>query len=110
MSYLLSEAENPGEPWAVLTGESVFVSCAGRPALLAEKFTSHFAEHPFHPLHDSYLNLPDHVMIYPNHGAGSPCGADIGAGLTSTIGYERKFNNFLQFKDAKSFTDFAIKT
>jgi len=50
------------------------------------------------------------VMIYPNHGAGSPCGADIGARLSSTIGYERKFNNFLQFKDAKSFTDFAIKT
>jgi hydroxyacylglutathione hydrolase len=49
-------------------------------------------------------------MIYPNHGAGSPCGADIGARLSSTIGYERKFNNFLQFKDAKSFTDFAIKT
>src|SRR5438477_550434 len=53
---------------------------------------------------------PDHVMIYPNHGAGSPCGADIGARLTSTIGYERKFNNFLQFTDAKSFSDFAIKT
>src|SRR5437899_11667674 len=49
-------------------------------------------------------------MIYPNHGAGSPCGADIGARLSSTIGYERKFNNFLQFTDAKSFTDFAIKT
>jgi len=30
--------------------------------------------------------------------------------LSSTIGYERKFNNFLQFTDAKSFTDFAIKT
>ena len=36
--------------------------------------------------------------------------SDIGARLSSTIGYERKFNNFLQFTDAKSFTDFAIKT
>ena len=49
-------------------------------------------------------------MIYPNHGAGSPCGADIGSRLSSTIGYERKFNDFLQFNDAKTFTDFAIKT
>ena len=49
-------------------------------------------------------------MIYPNHGAGSPCGADIGARMSSTIGYERKFNKFLQFADAKTFTDFAIKT
>jgi hydroxyacylglutathione hydrolase len=54
--------------------------------------------------------MPDHVMIYPNHGAGSPCGADIGARLSSTIGYERKFNKFLQFPDVKSFTDYAVKT
>src|SRR6266446_352811 len=60
--------------------------------------------------YDFYLKLPDHVMIYPNHGAGSPCGADIGARLSSTIGYERKFNKFLQFTDAKSFTDYAIQT
>jgi hydroxyacylglutathione hydrolase len=94
----------------VLTGDSLFVSSAGRPDLLGEKFTRQLAEQQFHTLHDFYLNLPDHVIIYPNHGAGSPCGADIGARLSSTIGYERKFNNFLQFTDAKSFTDFAIKT
>jgi len=110
MSYLLSEADHSEEPWAVLTGDSLFVSSAGRPDLLGEKFTRQLAEQQFHTLHDFYLNLPDHVMIYPNHGAGSPCGADIGARLSSTIGYERKFNNFLQFKDAKSFSDFAIKT
>src|SRR5947207_8404126 len=110
MSYLLAEADHPDEPWAVLTGDSLFVSSAGRPDLLGEKHTKQLAEQQFHTLRDFYLNLPDHVMIYPNHGAGSPCGADIGARLSSTIGYERKFNNFLQFTDAKSFTDFAIKT
>src|ERR1044072_5503740 len=108
MSYLLSETEHPDEPWAVLTGDSLFVSSAGRPDLLGEKHTKQLAEQQFHTLHDFYLKLPDHVMIYPNHGAGSPCGADIGARLSSTIGYERKFNKFLQFADAKSFTDFAI--
>src|SRR5438105_1444867 len=110
MSYLLSEAEHPDEPWAVLTGDSLFVSSAGRPDLLGEKHTKQLAEQQFHTLHDFYLKLPDHVIIYPNHGAGSPCGADIGARLSSTIGYERKFNTFLQFADAKSFTDYAIKT
>src|SRR2546427_3652901 len=110
MSYLLAEADHPDEPWAVLTGDSLFVSSAGRPDLLGEKHTRQLAEQQFHTLHDFYLKLPDHVMIYPNHGAGSPCGADIGARLSSTIGYERKFNKFLQFTDAKSFTDYAIKT
>src|SRR5438046_4985592 len=110
MSYLLAEADHPDEPWAVLTGDSLFVSSAGRPDLLGAEHTKQLAEQQFHTLHDFYLNLPDHVMIYPNHGAGSPCGADIGARLSSTIGYERKFNKFLQFPDVKSFTDYAVKT
>src|SRR5580765_2132951 len=110
MSYLLSEADHPEDPWAVLTGDSLFVSSAGRPDLLGDKFTRQLAEQQFHTLHDFYLKLPDHVMIYPNHGAGSPCGADIGDRLSSSIGYERKFNKFLQFEDVKSFTDYAIKT
>ena len=110
MSYLLAEADRPEEPWAVLTGDSLFVSSAGRPDLLGEKHTKQLAEQQFHTLRDFYLKLPDHVMIHPNHGAGSPCGADIGARLSSTIGYERKFNKFLQFTDAKSFTDYAIQS
>jgi hydroxyacylglutathione hydrolase len=110
MSYLLAEREHPDEPWAVLTGDSLFVSSAGRPDLLGKKHTKQLAEQQFRTLHDFYLKLPDHVMIYPNHGAGSPCGADIGNRLSSTIGYERKFNKFLQFADAESFTNYAIKT
>src|SRR5712664_1911319 len=110
VAYLLADAEVPDEPWGILTGDSLFVSSAGRPDLLGEKHTRQLAEQQFHTLRDFYLKLPDHVIIYPNHGAGSPCGADIGARTSSTIGYERKFNKFLQFADAKSFTDFAIKT
>src|SRR5881409_4110374 len=110
VAYLLADTELPDEPWGILTGDSLFVSSAGRPDLLGEKHTKQLAEQQFHTLRDFYLKMPDHVMIYPNHGAGSPCGADIGARLSSTIGYERKFNKFLQFTDAKGFTDYAIKT
>src|ERR671923_606392 len=110
MSYLLADVDHPNEPWGILTGDSLFVSSAGRPDLLGEKHTKQLAEQQFHTLRDFYLKMPDHVMIFPNHGAGSPCGADIGARLSSTIGYERKFNKFLQFADAKTFTDFAIET
>jgi len=110
LSYLLADVDHPHEPWGILTGDSLFVSSAGRPDLLGEKHTKQLAEQQFHTLRDFYLKMPDHVMIYPNHGAGSPCGADIGARLSSTIGYERKFNKFLQFADAKTFTDFAINT
>jgi len=110
LSYILAESDHPDTPWGVLTGDSLFVSSAGRPDLLGDDHTKELAEKQFHTLRDFYLKLPDHVVIYPNHGAGSPCGADIGERLSSTIGYERKFNKFLQFGDAKSFTDYAIKT
>lgn len=110
LSYLLADVDLAEEPWGILTGDSLFVSSAGRPDLLGEKHTEKLAEQQFHTLRDFYLKLPDHIMIFPNHGAGSPCGADIGARLTSTIGYERKFNKFLQFPDVESFTDYALKT
>ncbi len=81
----------------------------GEVLVTARHTPGHTPEHMSYLLvHDFYLKLPDHIMIYPNHGAGSPCGADIGARLSSTIGYERKFNKFLQFTDAKNFTDYAI--
>src|SRR5438270_13248165 len=110
LSYLLADVDHPDEPWGILTGDSLFVSSAGRPDLLGEKHTKQLAEQQFHTLRDFYLKMPDHVMIYPNHGAGSPCGADIGARLTSTIGYERRHNKFLQFDDLKKFTDYALGT
>ena len=49
-------------------------------------------------------------MIFPAHGHGSPCGADIGDRLQSTIGYERKFNPFLQFADLEKFKEHALST
>src|SRR5437899_11877345 len=108
VSYILAEVAHPETPWGILTGDSLFVSSAGRPDLLGAKHTKELAEKQFHTLRNFYLKLPDHVMIYPNHGAGSPCGADIGDRLSSTIGYERKFNKFLQFDDITSFTNYAL--
>src|SRR5438093_1060037 len=110
VSYILAESDHPETPWGVLTGDSLFVSSAGRPDLLGVDHTDELAAQQFKTLREFYLKLPDHVMIYPNHGAGSPCGADIGERLSSTIGYERKFNKFLQFPDVKGFTDYAKET
>jgi hydroxyacylglutathione hydrolase len=110
MSYLLADADHPDDAWGILTGDSLFVSSAGRPDLLGEKHTKQLAEQQFRTLRDFYLKMPDHVMIYPNHGAGSPCGADIGDRLTSTIGYERRFNAFLQFDEVQKFTEYALAT
>jgi hydroxyacylglutathione hydrolase len=110
LAYLLAEEDHPETPWGVLTGDSLFVSSAGRPDLLGTSETEKLAAQQFHTLRDFYLKLPDSVIIYPGHASGSPCGADIGDRLSSTIGYERPFNPFLQFKDVESFTRYAVST
>lgn len=110
LAYLLAEEDHPDLPWGVLTGDSLFVNSAGRPDLLGSGEEKKLAEQQFHTLRDFYLKLSDGVIIYPAHGHGSPCGADIGDRLSSTIGYERRFNASLQFKDVKSFTDYALST
>jgi hydroxyacylglutathione hydrolase len=91
-------------------GFLLFVSSAGRLDLLGSGQTKKLAEQQFNTLRDFYLKLADGVIIYPAHGHGSPCGADIGDRLSSTIGYERRFNAFLQFQELKSFTDYALST
>ncbi|MFT5470959.1 MAG: hydroxyacylglutathione hydrolase [Verrucomicrobiales bacterium] len=110
VSYLLAEKDHADAPWGVLTGDSLFVGSAGRPDLLGSGQAKKLAEQQFHTLRDFYLKLDDGVIIYPAHGHGSPCGADIGDRLNSTIGYERRFNAFLQFEELKTFTDYALST
>jgi hydroxyacylglutathione hydrolase len=110
MSYILAEENHPDTPWGVLTGDSLFVSSAGRPDLLGASETDKLAAQQFKTLREFYLKLPDSVIIYPGHASGSPCGADIGDRLSSTIGYERPFNPFLQFDDVKKFTEYAVST
>lgn len=110
ISFEIAEAETPDQPWGVLTGDSLFVSSAGRPDLLGNEHTQQLAAQQFKTLRQYFLGLSDSVIIHPGHGAGSPCGADIGDRLQSTIGYERANNPFLQFDDVKKFTDYALRT
>ncbi len=110
VSYLVAEKDHPDAPWGVLSGDSLFVSSAGRPDLLGNAQAKKLAVKLFHALRDFYLKLDNGVIVYPGHGAGSPCGADIGDRLSSTIGHERRFNAFLQYEDVKDFTDYALST
>ncbi len=108
LSFLLSEAKHPDSPWAVFTGDSLFVGSAGRPDLLGAGETEKLAKSLYETLYDFYLKLEDYVTIYPGHGAGSACGADIGDRLNSTIGYERRTNKFLSYPDFESFKAFVV--
>lgn len=107
LSYELAETKDEQNPWGVLTGDSLFVGSAGRPDLLGESETEELTEKLFHTLRDYYLQLGDGVLLYPCHGAGSACGADIGERPMSSIGRERRTNSFLQHDDFVRFKKFV---
>ncbi len=108
VSYVVAAKDRPDSPWGVLTGDSLFVDSAGRPDLLGSSETEELTQKLFKTLREFYLALPDSVIIYPAHGHGSPCGADIGDRLESTIGYERKFNPYLQFTEYDKFKEHTL--
>jgi len=107
MAYELAEHSKEDSPWGILTGDSLFVGSAGRPDLLGSDETEELTRQLFHTLRDYYLKLDDGLIIYPCHGAGSACGADIGDRPMSTIGYERRHNEFLQYEDFEAFAAFV---
>jgi glyoxylase-like metal-dependent hydrolase (beta-lactamase superfamily II)/rhodanese-related sulfurtransferase len=84
------------KPWAVLTGDTLFIGDVGRPDL-AEGYTpQQLAGALYDSLHHKLLALPDDVLVYPAHGAGSLCGRNMRADRFSTIGTERLTNAALR--------------
>lgn len=110
LSYEVAMKNSSEDPWGVFTGDSLFVGSAGRPDLLGEEETEALTEQLFHTLRDYYLKLDDGVIVYPGHGAGSACGADIGDRPMSTIGYERRSNAFLKYDNFDEFKRFVTES
>ena len=100
--YLLRTAN--GDPYAIFTGDTLFVGDVGRPDLSSGNLSK---DELAGMLYDSLLNkitsLPDEVIIYPAHGAGSSCGKNIGPDTYSTLGEERKTNYALRAATKEEF-------
>ena len=92
------------EPWLLFSGDSLLIGDVGRPDL-------HVAGDPHGQarlLHGSLrrlLELPDHVVLYPSHYAGSVCGRGLSGNPVSSIGFERVHNPLLALGDSEAFTE-----
>ena len=93
------------EPWLVLTGDSLFVGDAARPDLAVEAREG--AAALFESLH-RLAELPDGVEVFPGHVAGSLCGASMSSKVSTTIGFERRFNDALTIDDRDRFVELSI--
>lgn len=101
--YDLSVSET--KPYAVLTGDTLFIGDVGRPDLRAALGWSatELGGMLFDSLHAKLLSLPDESLVYPAHGAGSLCGKALSKETVSTVGEERKSNYALQPMSKESF-------
>lgn len=95
-TYLLRD-EN-GKPYAVFTGDTLFIGDVGRPDLAVKSDLSRedLAGHLFDSLRNKIMTLPDEVIVYPGHGAGSACGKKMAKETESTIGQQKQFNYALR--------------
>jgi hydroxyacylglutathione hydrolase len=96
ISVVVTDLEKPEQPMAVLTGDTLFIGDVGRPDLSGDMTPQQLAGMLYDSLHTKLLRLPDEVLVYPAHGAGSLCGRQMSAERSSTIGKEKLSNYALR--------------
>ena len=96
LAFIVTDTPRGVGPMGILSGDFVFVGDVGRPDLLEK--AAHIAgtmeasaRALFHSL-KRFRALPDHLQLWPGHGAGSACGKALGAVPSSTVGYEKLSN------------------
>lgn len=114
ISFLLTDTPASKEPVMLFTGDFVFVGDIGRPDLLEEaaglKGTKEAGAKEMYRSVERFRNLPDHIQVWPGHGAGSACGKALGAVPSSTVGYEKIRNWALQYENnEQGFINFLLE-
>ncbi len=110
LSFLLYEKSRCGQPLALFSGDFVFVGSLGRPDLLGEEAKRSLAHQLFHSVHKRIEGLPDGLLVYPGHGAGSLCGANLSERPLTTLGYERFCNVFWEDEAEERFVERILST
>jgi glyoxylase-like metal-dependent hydrolase (beta-lactamase superfamily II)/rhodanese-related sulfurtransferase len=95
-SYLLRNEK--GEMHCVFTGDTLFIGDVGRPDLAVKTDLSQqdLAGHLFDSLRNKIMTLPDDIIVYPAHGAGSACGKNLSKETYDTLGNQKRFNYALR--------------
>lgn len=96
--YLLIDEED--KPKALFTGDTLFIGDVGRPDL-AQKVVEDLTQDKlagmlYDSLRNKIMPLPDDIIIYPAHGAGSACGKNMSKETSDTLGHQKQTNYALR--------------
>jgi hydroxyacylglutathione hydrolase len=111
LSLVITDRRRGDEPWAVLTGDSLFVGDVGRPDL-AEPTPEAVRDACLEQYRSvrRLLRLPDFTEVWPAHYGASACGGlYMSRKPSSTVGYERRYNRFLQVQDPDEFAEMVLR-
>lgn len=102
-TYLLKD-EN-GKPVCIFTGDTLFIGDVGRPDLAIKSTLTQedLAGMMYESLHAKILPLPDEIIVYPGHGAGSSCGKNLSSATWSTLGEQKQTNYALRAQSKEQF-------
>jgi hydroxyacylglutathione hydrolase len=107
LAFFVTDTPATSTPLGVLSGDFVFVGDVGRPDLLERaaniRGTMEASARQLYRSLQQFKQLPDHLQIWPGHGAGSACGKSLGAVPQSTVGYERIANWAFHIPDEDAF-------
>ncbi len=107
LAYEVAVSVKIDQPWGIFTGDSLFVGSVGRPDLLGAEETDDLARQLFKTMRDYFKGLDDGMLVFPGHGAGSACGADISDRPVSTIAWEKRHNRAMKIDDEGEFLAFV---
>ena len=100
--YLLKDENQKSH--CIFTGDTLFVGDVGRPDLSSgDMTTEELASIMYDTLNNKILPLPDDLIVYPAHGAGSSCGKNLGTETFTTIGEQKRSNYALQLQSRQEF-------
>lgn len=108
LAHLLLDPSTGSEPVALFSGDALFVGEVGRPDLLGTEQTRVLASELYRTVFDRLAPLPDSLIVYPGHTAGSACGKKIGDAPSTTIGQERLLNYAFQARSEASFVEMVL--
>ena len=83
-----------GKEHCIFSGDTLFIGDVGRPdlAVKTELTQEDLAGHLYDSLRNKIMTLPDDVIVYPAHGAGSACGKNMSEERFDTLGNQKKVN------------------
>ncbi|WP_442590111.1 MBL fold metallo-hydrolase [Pedobacter sp. AW31-3R] len=102
-TFLLNDKE--GKPYCIFTGDTLFIGDVGRPDLVqkGDLTMEDMAGSLYDSLHTKILVLPDDVLVYPAHGAGSACGKNMSKETFDTLGHQKEVNYALKAGSREEF-------